>query len=113
MIYVYIFLFINVFIIYICIYIFIYLVLLVTDARQSAYRQYRSTEDAMISLIDTLPEHLDQNAQSYVGGVFIAFTSAFNTISPTILIDKLKQIDLHANWIYIGYTAIYATDLRG
>ena len=53
--------------------------------------------------MDTISEHLDLNAQNYVRGVFIDFSSAFNTISPTILIEKLKQTDLHPNlinWIY-------------
>ena len=53
--------------------------------------------------MDTISEHLDLNAQNYVHGVFIDFSSAFNTISPTILIEKLKQTDLHPNlinWIY-------------
>ena len=76
---------------------------LVTDTRQFAYKQNNSTEDAFILLMDTISEHLDLNAQNYVRGVFIDFSSAFNTISPTILIEKLKQTDLHPNlinWIY-------------
>ena len=68
-----------------------------------AYKQNNSTEDPFILLMDTISEHLDLNAQNYVRGVFIDFSSAFNTISPTILIEKLKQTDLHPNlinWIY-------------
>ena len=63
----------------------------------------RSTEDALISLIDTVTEHLDSNAKNTVRALFIDFSSAFNTINPKILVDKLVRYDLHPNilnWLY-------------
>ena len=56
---------------------------LVTDTRQFAYKQNNPTEDAFILLMDTISEHLDLNAQNYGHGVFINFSSAFNTLRPT------------------------------
>ena len=53
----------------------------------------------MILLLDTLTEYLDQSAQNYVRGGFIDFSSAFNTISSVILIETLKQTNLHPNLI--------------
>ena len=76
---------------------------LLDDPTQFAYKPQRSTEDALISLIDTVTAHLDSNAKNTVRALFIDFSSAFNTINPKILIDKLVCYDLHPNilnWIY-------------
>ena len=58
--------------------IIIHLRPLVTDNNQFAYHQHRSTEYALIIALDTISEHLDANANDYVRGMFIDFTSAFN-----------------------------------
>ena len=63
------------------------------DPQQFAYRAGRSTEDAILSLTNSVYEHLDTK-DSYARTLFIDFSSAFNTIKPTILIDKLKALNV-------------------
>ena len=70
-----------------------------TDDSQFAYREHRSTEDALTLLIDTVSAHLDANSKDYAPCPFVDFSSAFNTISPTLLIRKLKPMTIHNNMI--------------
>ena len=63
-----------------------------TDDSQFAYREHRSTEDALTFLIDTVSAHLDANSKNYARCLFVDFSSAFNTISPTLLIRKPMTI---------------------
>jgi hypothetical protein len=70
---------------------------LVTDPHQFAYRPNRSTEDALLLTIDFITEHLDKHAKNRVQSLFIDFTSAFNTISPTTLVNKLVSLNLNPN----------------
>ena len=74
-----------------------------SDENQFAYQKHKSTEDALILTIDTITEYLNDNSKNYVRGVFIDFTSAFITICPAILMEKLKNTSLHPNlinWVY-------------
>ena len=59
------------------------------DKLQFAYRQNRSIEDAIITVLNYIYQHLDTSG-SYVRALFIDYSSAFNTIIPNILINKLK-----------------------
>jgi gmma-aminobutyric acid receptor subunit gamma/cGMP-dependent protein kinase 2 len=76
---------------------------LLNDPTQFTYKPNRSTEDALITLIDSVTEHLDSNAKNRVRALFIDFSSAFNTINPAILINKLESYKIHpniVNWLY-------------
>ena len=81
---------------------------LVTDPHQFAYRPGRSTEDALLLTMDTVSDHLDQNSKNSVRSLFIVFTSAFNTISPTTLVNKLIPTNLNSN--IINWTYSYLTN---
>ena len=73
------------------------------DPTQLAYQPYKSTEDALISLLDTVTEHLDRNAKNSVKALFIDFSSAFNTINPATMIRKLQTYDIQSNitnWVF-------------
>ena len=73
------------------------------DPSQFAYQPNKSTEDALISVIDTVTDHLDRNAKNSIRALFIDFSSAFNTINPATMIRKLQEHDVHPNiinWIY-------------
>ena len=73
------------------------------DESQFAYKANRSTEDALLTLIDMVSEYLDKNAKNYARALFIDYTSAFNTINPKILIERLSYYDIHpniVNWTY-------------
>ncbi|KAI3352120.1 hypothetical protein L3Q82_020931, partial [Scortum barcoo] len=63
---------------------------------QYAYRKNRSTEDAISSVVHTALTHLE-NKDSYVRQLF---TSAFNTIIPQTLVQKLTTLGLsfHPGW---------------
>ena len=60
----------------------------IRDDLQFAYRPKQSTEDALMLLTNNVCQHLDTNAKNYVKGVFLDFTSEFNTINRCILIEK-------------------------
>ncbi len=71
------------------------------DTLQFAYRPNRSTDDAISSTLHLALTHLE-NKDSYVRMLFTDFSSAFNTIIPQQLINKLNLLGLNAslcNWI--------------
>ncbi len=71
------------------------------DPLQFAYRPNRSTDDAISSTLHLALTHLE-NKDSYVRMLFIDFSSAFNTIIPHQLINKLNLLGLNnclCNWI--------------
>ncbi|KAL0150808.1 hypothetical protein M9458_053890 [Cirrhinus mrigala] len=68
---------------------------------QFAYRPNRSTDDAISSTLHLALTHL-KNKDSYVRMLFTDFSSAFNTIIPQQLINKLNLLGLNTslcNWI--------------
>ncbi|KAI3361543.1 hypothetical protein L3Q82_013686 [Scortum barcoo] len=77
------------------------------DPHQYAYRKNRknrSTEDAISSVVHTALTHLEnlENKDSYVRLLFVDFTSAFNTIIPQTLVQKLTTLGLSltlCNWV--------------
>ncbi|KAI5629970.1 gastrula zinc finger protein XlCGF28.1-like [Silurus asotus] len=71
------------------------------DPMQFAYRPNRSTDDAISTTLHLALTHL-KNKDSYVRMLFIDFSSAFNTIIPQHLIEKLRLLGLNTslcNWI--------------
>ncbi|KAI4904085.1 hypothetical protein NFI96_007664, partial [Prochilodus magdalenae] len=71
------------------------------DPLQFAYRPNRSTDDAISTTLHLALTHLD-NRDTYVGMLFIDFSSAFSTIIPQHLIGKLNLLGLNtslSNWI--------------
>lgn len=61
------------------------------DPFQFAYRSKKSTEDAVLYVVHSILEHLEHKNTS-ARALFIDFSSAFNTIKPSILIEKLKKL---------------------
>ena len=87
------------------------------DSQQFAYRKPppppprkgRSVEDATLSYIQVVSRHLDiKNA--YVRSLFIDFSSAFNTIIPHILVQKL--IDMGVSVHICQFILDFLTDMR-
>ena len=71
------------------------------DPHQFAYKPARSTEDAILFLLGNLYHHLD-TPKHYARVLFIDFSSAFNTIQPHIMIEKLANLNVSTNiqaWI--------------
>ncbi len=71
------------------------------DPLQFAYRPNRSTDDAISSTLLLALTHLE-NKDPYIRMLFIEFSSAFNTIIPQQLINKLNLLGLNnslCNWI--------------
>ena len=58
------------------------------DSFQFAYQENRSVEDAIILFMDNIYEHLTYD-RNYARVLFIDFSSAFNTIQPHLMIEKL------------------------
>ena len=58
------------------------------DTYQFAYRKGRSVEDATLCFVNCISSHLE-TSNTYARSLFIDFSSAFNTIIPHVLINKL------------------------
>lgn len=71
------------------------------DPLQFAFRRNRSVEDAISSVLYMSLVHLEEK-KSYVRLLFVDFSSAFNTIVPQHLVDKLGSLGFSAplcNWL--------------
>ena len=64
------------------------------DPLQFAYRTNISTDDAISIALNTALSHLNIR-NTYVRMLFIDYSSAFNTIVPTKLINKLRTLGLN------------------
>ena len=72
------------------------------DNLQFAYRQSRGVDDAVLVYLHKLYNHLD-SPRTHVRSLFIDFSSAFNTIQPHILAQKLLQMNISpqiVRWIH-------------
>ena len=67
---------------------------LFTDPFQFAYCSKRGVEDAVVTMLHKIYEHLDK-PRSYVRTLFIDFSSAFNTMQPHALISKLHNMNIN------------------
>ena len=77
------------------------------DPLQFAYRPNRSTDDAISIALHTALSHLDKR-NTYVRMLFIDYSSAFNNIVPSKLMNKLRTLGLNTslcNWILDILTA--------
>lgn len=71
------------------------------DSHQYAYRRNRSTADAISTVVHQALSHTE-NKDSYVGLLFLDFSSAFNTIIPQKLVSKLAELGAPSslcNWV--------------
>ncbi|KAK3569663.1 hypothetical protein QTP86_002629 [Hemibagrus guttatus] len=71
------------------------------DPLQFAYRANRSVNDAVNMGLHFILQHLDKSG-TYVRLLFVDFSSAFNTIIPTLLQTKLTQLSVPSSicqWI--------------
>ena len=71
------------------------------DPLQFAYHPNRSTDDAISITLHTALSQLNK-INSYVRMLFIEYSSGFNTIVPSKLINKLRTLGLNTslcNWI--------------
>ena len=76
------------------------------DNLQFAYCKNRSVQDAILTLIHPIYEHLE-NRNTQVRILFIDFSSAFTTIQPHILLNNLLEINVNSNlikWIHCYLT---------
>ncbi|KAK1784828.1 hypothetical protein P4O66_003499 [Electrophorus voltai] len=67
------------------------------DPLQFAYRHNRSTDDAIAHLLHIILTHLDKGRGNYVKLLFVNYSSAFNTIIPSLLTTKLQDLVLHTS----------------
>ena len=69
----------------------------IMDKLQFAYLPNRSTDDATTTLIYELSQHLDRISKSkYARCLFIDYSSAFNTMQPHTLINRLAEYNIPA-----------------
>ncbi|KAL6120139.1 uncharacterized protein ACO6RY_04556 [Pungitius sinensis] len=66
-----------------------------------AYRANRSVDDAVNMALHFILQHLDSPG-TYPRILFVDFSSAFNTIIPSLLQDKLSQLHVpNSTWRWI------------
>ena len=68
------------------------------DQLQFAYSEGLGVDDAVLTLLHTLHKHLD-GVGTKARLLFIDFSSAFNTIQPHLLMDKLMKMNVNANLV--------------
>ncbi|KAI4898558.1 hypothetical protein NFI96_004317 [Prochilodus magdalenae] len=76
------------------------------DPLQFAYQDAIGVDDAVIYLMDKVDSHLD-TAGSAVRIMFFDFSSAFNTLQPVLLGEKLRQMQVDES--IISWTMDYLT----
>ena len=69
------------------------------DPMQFAYREKRGTEDATISLIHAIAQHLESPG-SYARVLFLDYSAAFNTMHTHILIKRMIDLSINGNFIH-------------
>ncbi len=77
------------------------------DVLQFAYKPQRGTEDATLTMVDTIATHLQQ-AKAYARVLFIDYTSAFNTMQIHLLLDHLSVLGV--NGVIIHWIKNFLTD---
>ncbi|KAK1790395.1 hypothetical protein P4O66_014297 [Electrophorus voltai] len=78
------------------------------DPLRFAYCHNRSTDDAIAHLLHTTLTHLDKGRGNYVKMLFVDYSSAFNTIIPSLLTTKLEDLGLHTS--LCEWTSNFLTD---
>ena len=66
------------------------------DPLQFAYRKNRNTDDAVLYSLENIYSHLEKTG-STVRLMFFTFSSAFNTIQPHLLVQKLLNMRLQSS----------------
>ena len=73
------------------------------DNHQFAYTEKRCVDDASICLIDYALKHFDKlntsNKKHFVKILFVDFSSAFNTIQPHLMMEKLASMNVNSKLI--------------
>ena len=70
----------------------------ILDPHQFAYRANRSVDDATLTLVHHLCQHLDTGGH-HARVLMVDFSSAFNTIQPHLMMQKLMSMALNPNII--------------
>ena len=73
------------------------------DPLQFAYRTKRSVEDATLSMLKLVLEHLERRG-SYARILFVDFSSAFNTIQPHLMIRKLIDLGVSKQFVMVVHS---------
>ena len=73
------------------------------DNLQFAYVGGRSVDDASLTMIHLLQSHLDA-LRHYARVLFIDFSSAFNTIQPHVMIQKLVDKGVNSHLVMLVYS---------
>ncbi len=68
------------------------------DPLRFTYIRGRGTEDVLLHVLHKIYCHLDQSKR-YVCTMFMDFSSAFNTIRPHILMERLSQLNVNSTII--------------
>ena len=63
------------------------------DPHQFAYRKNRSTDDVIATALHSALAHLDKR-NTYVRMLFVYYSSAFNTMVPSRLDRKLRDLSI-------------------
>lgn len=65
------------------------------DPMQFAYKEKSNVEDAVLVFLNSIIKHLE-TPKTYVRVLFVDFSSAFNTIQPHLMVQKLLRLNVKA-----------------
>ena len=77
------------------------------DPLQFAYKEHIGVDDAVLYMLHRALSHLEEPG-AYVRIMFFDFSSAFNTIQPIILRDKLKEMGVDPS--FVSWITDYLTE---
>ena len=70
------------------------------DPFQFAYQTNKSTEDAIISLVHLVLNHINVNPKDHYSKIlFVDYSSAFNTIVPSTLVSKMSSLGIRSSLV--------------
>jgi len=68
------------------------------DPLQFAYKQHRGVDDAILTLLHGTYSHLEK-PRSFIRLFFVDFSSAFNTVQPHLMGQKVLLMDVNPHLI--------------
>ncbi len=79
------------------------------DPLQFAYKSNRGTDDAVLTLLNTVTKHLT-NPKGYARILFVDFSSAFNSMKTHLLLKRLVDLNINQGlvlWIRNFYLVVH------
>ncbi len=81
------------------------------DPLQFVYKRNRDTDDAVLTLLNTVTKHLT-NPKGYARILFVDFSSAFNSMKTHLLLKRLVDLNINQGLVLWIRNIIYCRPQR-